>query len=37
MKKYIKPFIEDEYIEIEDICNSSSIEEEEQTEMGGGN
>lgn len=36
MKKYIKPFIEDEYIEIEDIC-TNSIEDEEETEMGGGN
>lgn len=24
MKKYVKPFIEDEYIEIEDICESSN-------------
>ena len=29
-KKYIKPLIEDEFIEIEDICNNS-IEDEEAT------
>ena len=33
MKKYVKPFIEDEFIEIEDICTPSNMEEEETSEV----
>lgn len=32
MKKYVKPFIEDEFIEIEDIC---TVSDEDNTEVEG--